>query len=192
MCMKFCILISLVLVFIFGLYALCGDILWTVKVYEETVPSVFARLVREGYELPMTIVSVLLLSRVMGALAKKNWDFFSQLGKNGGQCLESAWLGALILSGVIVLAGRSCERYGVIDYVCSIVMTTNTLSVKGEWLVLSWAYRSLCLLNGALLLLMFIRSNRRLSILLMLIYFVLGLLLMMGSPPVVYLPNHML
>lgn len=76
MCMKFCILISLVLVFIFGLYALCGDILWTVKVSEETVPSVFARLVREGYELPMTIVSVLLLSRVMGALAKKNWDFF--------------------------------------------------------------------------------------------------------------------
>ena len=89
-----------------------------------------------------------------------------------------------------MLAGRSCERYGVIDHVCSIVVTTNTLSVKGEWLVLSWAYRSLCLLNGALLLLMFIRSNRRLSILLMLIYFVLGLLLMIGSAGFVLVPRR--
>ena len=98
--------------------------------------------------------------------------------------------GAMILSGVIVLVGRFCERYGVVDEMYSIFLLNNALAIQGKGFVLAWGCRLLGFLNGALFLGMFIRSNRCLSILLLLIYFVFGLLLMLGTPPVVCLPNQ--
>lgn len=187
--MKFCILISNVLVFIFGLYAQCGDILRTGKVSEKALPSVFAQVVREGYELPLTIVSALLLSHIVGALARKDREFFAQFLKNTRWCPKFVWFGVLI-SGIVVLAGRFCERYGVLDHIYSIFVTFDIFNSSSKRLVLFWAYRSLCFLNGVFLLLIFIRSNRRLTVLLLVFYFVLGLLLMLGSPPRICLQNQ--
>lgn len=181
---------SLALLFLFGLYTLCGDILRTARISGDTMPSIFVLFVHECYELPMTMVSVLWMSRAVEALAGKNWKFFLHPEKLVWHRWMILWLCALILSGVIVLVGRFCERYGVVDEMYSIFLLNNALAIQGKGFVLAWGCRLLGFLNGALFLGMFIRSNRCLSILLLLIYFVFGLLLMLGTPPVVCLPNQ--
>ena len=183
--------IALVLMFFFVLYASCADTLGTLRVSETTMPILFHRLLRECFELPMTIVSILTLSFLLEALAGQTLvgslhvgKQFRKIVKTVGRGRLQRWFVVLVLAGFMVLIGLVCERYGIVDETYSIFRGVNDSNLECKALTVAWCWRIVGVLNGVLFLCLFIRLNRCLTVLLQTLYCIIDLLLMLGSPPV--------
>ena len=170
--------------FLFAIYALCGDVLATSVISCDFAPELFVRIVRQCCQMPMTVISVVVLSLVVQEFSRHGMLSFARMEKRMGKTRKWIFVWCLILAAAVVGMEALVENTGVIYEIGTRFMSVGMCSFQVKSLVLALGYRICGAVEGGLLMLIFVRSNPRLTNMLFCVYGVVAVLLMLVRLPV--------